>query len=137
MQEFLEHCCKSRHYFFPSKNAVNQTAPFVVLFVVRQKISNSCIIFRIQYLVKDLYYKSFEELYGTQTMEDHRPSLKDAKMKKNKMATTKKHSMPFCPSAIRAKNVGVIVNCIECEKPRLLFSARNSLKRIRQCYKRF
>src|SRR5437763_9054585 len=40
------------------------------------------------------------------------------------MATTKKHSMPFCPSAIRAKNVGVIVNCIEYEKPRLLFSAK-------------
>ena len=32
--------------------------------------------------------------------------------------------MPFCPSAARAKNVGVTVNCIECEKPRLLFSAK-------------
>ena len=74
-----------------------------------------------------MHYKSFEELYGTHTIENHRPSLKNAKMKtKNgKMTITKtKHTMPFCPSAMRAKNVGIIVNCIECEKPRLLFSAK-------------
>jgi hypothetical protein len=32
--------------------------------------------------------------------------------------------MPFCPSAARAKNVGITVNCAECEKPRLLFSVK-------------
>ena len=73
-----------------------------------------------------MHYKSFEELYGKQTTEKHRPSLKNAKTKaKGGMKTTSaKHTMPFCPSAARAKNVGITVNCIECEKPRLLFSAK-------------
>ncbi len=46
-------------------------------------------------------------------------------MKKSEIKTTKtKHTMPFCPSAVCAKNVGITVNCIECEKLRLLFSAK-------------
>ena len=73
-----------------------------------------------------MHYKSFEELYSKQTTEDHRLLLKNAKIKtKSKMKTTKvKHTMLFCPSAVRAKNVSVTVNCIECKKPRLLFSAK-------------
>ena len=73
-----------------------------------------------------MHYKSFEELYGKQTTEEHRPSLKNVKTKtKGKTKTTRaKHTMPFCSSAARAKNVGITVNCAECEKPRLLFSAK-------------
>lgn len=80
-----------------------------------------------------MHYKSFEELYGKQTTEDHRPSLKDTKTKiKGKMKITKtKHTMPFCPSAARAKNVGITVNCVECEKPRLLFSANKLTEKDR------
>ncbi|CAB4438909.1 unnamed protein product, partial [Rhizophagus irregularis] len=32
----------------------------------------------------DLHYKSFEELYGKQTTEDHRPSLKNVKKQKKR-----------------------------------------------------
>src|SRR5436853_3069488 len=71
----------------------------------------------------DLHYKSFEELYGKQTTEDHRSSLKSTKTKTKKNTKTK-HTMPFCPSAVRAKNVGITVNCVECEKPHFLFSIR-------------
>ena len=42
----------------------------------------------------DMHYKSFEELYGKKTTEDHRPSLKDAKMK------TKKGKMKIKKDAI-------------------------------------
>ncbi|CAB4419470.1 unnamed protein product [Rhizophagus irregularis] len=66
-----------------------------------------------------------KELYGKQTTEDHRPSLKNVKKTIEKMKTTKvKHTMPFYPSTVRAKIVGITVSCVECEKPRLLFSAR-------------
>ena len=71
-----------------------------------------------------MHYKSFEDLYGAQTTEDHRPSLKNAKTKGKMKITRAKHTMPFCPSAARAKNVGITVSCVECEKPRLLFSAK-------------
>jgi hypothetical protein len=52
-----------------------------------------------------MHYKSFEELYGKETTEDHRPSLKNTKTKtKGKMKSTRaKHTMPFCPTAARAK----------------------------------
>ena len=44
-----------------------------------------------------MHYKSFEELYGKQITEEHRPSLKDTITKmKSKMKITKiKHTMPF------------------------------------------
>ena len=71
-----------------------------------------------------MHYKSFEELYGKETTENHRPSLKNTKLKKKDKMKSSKHTMPFYPSAARAKNVGIIVNCVECEKPRLLFSAK-------------
>ena len=74
-----------------------------------------------------MHYRSFEELYGTQTTENHRPSFVNAEAKTKrgrKKSTRTKHTMPFCPFAVCAKNVGITVNCIECEKPRLLFSAK-------------
>lgn len=125
MQEFLEHCCKARHYSFSIKKCGEPTCT-----ICRPLRCSPEDFEQLHHLPdpvpgEDLHYKSFEELYGMQTTEDHRPSLKNAKVKKkDKMTTTKKHSMPFCPSAVRAKNVGIIVNCVECEKPRLLFSAK-------------
>jgi hypothetical protein len=79
-----------------------------------------------------LHYKSFEELHGKQTTEEHRPSLKNIKTKtkgKTKTTTKTKYTMPFCPSAARAKNVGITVTCVECEKPHLLFSSKKFSKR--------
>jgi hypothetical protein len=88
---------------------------------------------------EDMHYKSFEVLYGKETTENHRPSLKNTKMKmKGKMVSTRvKHTMPFCPSAARTKNVGIIVRCIECEKPRLLFSAKKLTEKDKTILRRF
>ncbi|CAG8703783.1 3026_t:CDS:2, partial [Cetraspora pellucida] len=40
---------------------------------------------------------------------------------KSNVKKYKKHTMPFCPSAFRAKNIGITVTCMDCNKPRLLF----------------
>ena len=32
------------------------------------------------------------------------------------------HGIPFSPTAQMAKNVGFVITCLECEKPRLLHS---------------
>ena len=37
------------------------------------------------------------------------------------------HNVPFTPTAQTAKNVGMIIKCSECKKPRLMFS-KNKLK---------
>ena len=86
-----------------------------------------------------MHYKSFEKLYGKETTENHRPSLKNTKSKKkDKMKSTRaKHTTPFCPSAARAKNVGITVNCVECEKPRLLFSAKKLSEKDKTTLRRF
>ncbi|CAG8848473.1 24749_t:CDS:2, partial [Gigaspora margarita] len=46
---------------------------------------------------KDFYYKSFDELYGTVTSKEHRPSFKEARLQKSKVSKTKittSHTMP-------------------------------------------
>ena len=133
LQEFLEHCCTSRHYSFTIKKCGESTCT-----ICRPPRCSSEDFEKLHQLLdpipgEDLHYKSFEELYSKQTTEDHRPSLKDTKTKiKGKMKITKtKHTMPFCPSAARAKNVGITVNCVECEKPRLLFSANKLTEKDR------
>jgi len=124
LQEFLEHCCTTRHYFFSIKKCGKSTCT-----ICRPPRCSPEDFEQLHYLPdpvpgEDLHYKSFEELYGKQTTEVHRPSLLKTKTKGKTKITKEKHTMPFCPSAARAKNVGVIVNCVECEKPRLLFSAK-------------
>ncbi len=107
---------------------MNQPVSFVILLIVHKKILNNCIHYFSNLIPEDdLHYKSFEELYDIQISENHRPSFVNAKVKVKKgktKITRTKHTMPFCPSAIHAKNVGIIINCTECEKPCLLFSAK-------------
>ena len=61
----------------------------------------------------DDHYQSFEEVYGqSQTIsEKHRPSLQQKKINL---------IFRFCKSAAR-KSVGMLLQCEECEKWRLLF----------------
>lgn len=60
-------------------------------------------------------YKKFSDLYNTITTEDHRPSLLNQKKKKA-------NSMGFSPSSQFAKNVGIVIECCECNKWRVLYS---------------
>ncbi|CAG8731383.1 27859_t:CDS:1, partial [Gigaspora margarita] len=48
-----------------------------------------------------------------------------------------KHAMPFCPFALCAKNIRITVSCVECDKPRLLFSAKKLLETDCQILSRF
>jgi hypothetical protein len=59
-------------------------------------------------------YKTFEELYGTETTEEFRPSAQKL--------TKESQGMGFSPSAQYAKNVGMVVQCGECDKWRVLYS---------------
>jgi hypothetical protein len=60
-------------------------------------------------------YKSFTDLYGQETSEKFRPTMKDSS---NAGGT----GMPFRPSSQFAKNVEMVVLCSQCEKPRVLYS---------------
>lgn len=62
-----------------------------------------------------LHYKSFSDLYGTLTTEQHRPTLK------NKNASSSSHGIPFSPNAQTARE---LILCSECLKPRVIYSQR-------------
>src|SRR6185437_6204257 len=59
-------------------------------------------------------YESFEKLYGQETTEEYRPSLKE----KNKS----NNEMDFKSSAQNCKNVGTLIQCGECDKWRVIYS---------------
>ena len=60
------------------------------------------------------HYKSFVEVYGHCTTEEHRPSLLAARKDPRK-------SIGFSPSQQHVHNVGLLVQCEECDKWRVLF----------------
>ena len=62
----------------------------------------------------DQHYIKFDDLYGTLTSEKHRPSLKDR--------SKQSHGMPFSPSGQTAANVGELILCSECLRPRIMYS---------------
>lgn len=119
LQEFMQSHCKVRHYMFSVKKCNDI----------------DCRICKPPWLPPDVFcdihhlpdpipdgdkYKDFEEVYGSQTSEKHRPSLSSP--------GGKTHGMPFPPSAQYAKNVKVVLQCGECLKWRFLY-CKYSLKR--------
>ncbi|GES77342.1 hypothetical protein GLOIN_2v1880501 [Rhizophagus clarus] len=139
LQKFFEHCCTARHYSFTIKKCGEPGCTICRPPRCLPEDFDQLHCLPDPQPGEDMHYKSFEELYGKETTEDHRPSLKNNKTKtKGKMKFIRvKHTMPFCPSAARAKNVGITVNCVECEKPRLLFSAKKLTERDKTILRRF
>lgn len=62
------------------------------------------------------HFFSFDALYGTETTEIHRPSLKEVE--------GKSHGMSFSPTAQYAKNTMLTITCVECNKPRVCYSKK-------------
>ncbi|CAG8530061.1 7264_t:CDS:2, partial [Gigaspora margarita] len=128
LKDFYDHCCTTCHYSFTIKkyekdNCVICKPPRCLLEIFNQL---HCLPDPIP--GNDLHYKSFEELYGTVTTEKYRPLYQEKILQSNsskiKQRNKSKHTIPFCPSALRAKNIGVTAICTKCNKPWLLFSAK-------------
>ena len=66
-------------------------------------------------LASDGHYLPFDDAFKSQTSEKDRPSLQTQKHKK---------SLSYTPVKQHATNVGVVIQCDECNKWRLLFSKR-------------
>ena len=62
----------------------------------------------------DRHFKSFEEIHGTDTSENDRPSLKRGK----------ESYLPFYPSVQHAKNSGTMLCCDECGMWRLIYALK-------------
>ena len=119
LQEFMQSHCKVRHYMFSVKKCTDTNCS-----VCNPPRLPTDVFSTIHHLPDPIpngdKYKDFEEVYGTQTSENHRPSLSSP--------GAKTHGMPFSPSAQYAKNVKVVLQCGECFKWRVLYS-KYSLKK--------
>ena len=96
-----------------------QNALFALLFVCQQVYLVEQVHF-IPDPVPDSgkeHYIPFAELYGTQTTEQHRPSLQEK-------STSGSHGIPFNPTSQHASNTCKVIKCTECSKQRVIYAAR-------------
>src|SRR5436190_1078378 len=81
-QEFYDHCCKSRHYFFQIKKCGEADCN-----ICKPLKSDEVDFSQVHSLpdpipsIDKTSYKEFSEVYGTITTEQHRPSLKQQQKK--------------------------------------------------------
>ncbi|CAG8596995.1 9245_t:CDS:2, partial [Gigaspora rosea] len=109
----MSHCCRSRTYFFEIRKC--------------QAAETGCMICKPPRTNED-HYMPFYEIYGKDTTENYRPSLLQ-KANASKLSSTSMtinslgiNSMGFSPRAQYAANIRVLVKCIECNRPRVLYS---------------
>lgn len=113
LKAFMEHCCYQRKYVFGIKRCGKPDCS-----ICRPPRLGE--VFKELHHLPDpvpensLHYKSFSDLYGTLTTEQHRPTLK------NKSASSS-HGIPFSPNAQTARE---LILCSECLKPRVIYSQR-------------
>lgn len=76
LDAFLQHCCHSRHYSFSIKNCGEPSC--CICKPVRMPVETFNNLHPLPDPVPgtDGHYSAFEKIYGTQTTEQHRPSLK-------------------------------------------------------------
>ena len=73
-------------------------------------------------------YKKFTEIYGTETSEEFRPSCGNVRLPRNCGAKLS-HGIPFGPTGQTAKAAGLTIQCVECLRPRCLYSKTKLLEK--------
>lgn len=119
LKAFMDHCCRIRHYSFSIKKCGKHDCAICLPPVLSPDVFSTLAFLPdpVPDPDNDQHYKKFDDLYGTFTNESHRPSLKDDGGKKP-------HEIPFSPSGQTAANVGEVIFCSECFRPRVMYSQR-------------
>ena len=114
VQAFIENCSRLRHYSFCVKKCSKSDCK-----ICKKPRLPGNVFEEINFLPDPVpndngHYKSFSDVYGTKTSEEHRPSIqkKPAKQK----------TLPFSASVQHARNTNIMIQCEECEKWCLLYS---------------
>ena len=118
LKAFFEHCCHIRQYSFSIKKCGKQDCSICRTPRLPQDVFSTLAFLPdpVPDPDNEEHYKKFDDLYGTHTSEKHRPSLKDG--------SKQSHGMPFSPSGQTAANVGELILCSECLRPRVMYSQR-------------
>ncbi|KAI8484568.1 hypothetical protein Bbelb_376750 [Branchiostoma belcheri] len=111
---FMQHCCISRHYFFSIKKCGNSACKYCKKPRLPPEMFSRLKNFPDPVIdASGEHFKQFHEVYGTDTSENHRPSLNASR--------TTGHGMPFNPSAEKTRG---IVMCLDCRRPRTIHSLK-------------
>ena len=113
--DFMKHCCRVRHYSFQVKKCGTPSCSICKPVRMNQELFKQLHFLPDPVPGNDDHYKGFPEVYGSSTSGEHRPSLQSSR----KSAI---QSLGYSPSQQHVKNVGVLLQCDECGKWRLLFS---------------
>ena len=113
LQNFLANHCVERQYSFQIKKCGNTNC---VCGDVRLPPDVIATLSHLPDPVPDGtgHYKSFNELYGKPTTEEHLPSLIQK--------ASSGHGMPYSPTAQTARTTEIVLHCSSCKKWRLLHS---------------
>ena len=123
LKVFIEHCCTVRHYTFQIKKCGSLTCSICKPVRLPQEVFDSMHILPDPVPGEDGHFKSFEDLLGTKTDEQHRPSIQ--------RKPRRKKTLPFSASVQHVKNVDLMLQCDECGMWRLLYSKLKLTKRER------
>lgn len=93
LQSFMKHCCCERHYFFDIKKCGDSECS-----ICKPPRLASDVFLKLNHFpdpmpADDGHYKRFEDVFGSVTVENHRPSLQ----------TITKKRPPFSPSIQHVK----------------------------------
>ena len=117
LSQYLKHCCRERTYFFSSKKCgIDQCAICLPPRSARDDFN------RLDHLpdptpgTDDVHYKQFHEVFNTPTDESAMPSLKTTK--------DRGHKIPFNPVKQHGANTQLTIECVECSKLRIVYSAK-------------
>ena len=116
LEAFLKHCCRERHYFFEIKKCGKDTCS-----ICKHPRLPAETFAKLQHFPDpmpkgDGHYKPFEDVFGTDTTEEHRPSLQ-------KLSAREKR-LPFYPSVQHVRNCNMMLMCDECGMWRLVYAKR-------------
>lgn len=111
---FLEHCCQSRHYSFQIRKCAVRSCKICKPLRMDEEEFKATNFLPDPVPDTDGHYKSFFDLFGQPTTEEFRPSLKNT-------SKSAKNVLGYAPSQQHVNNVGLLVQCEECDMWRLLF----------------
>ena len=115
LKKFLDHCCQERLYSFSIKKCGSTTCSICNPPRLAAEVFST--LHHLPDPVPDItgeHYRNFEDLYGTPTLEEYRPSMTEG--------GRKPHGLPFQPNTQYARNVGMTMQCCEYLKPRVIYA---------------
>lgn len=115
LSRYLDHCTQ-RHYFFEIKKCGVHTCGVCKPIRLPREIFEQLKPFPDTMPGSDGHFMAFEDMYGSDTTEKHRPSS----VKKS----AKHRSLPFHGKLQHVKNANLMIECDECGMWRLVYALR-------------